>query len=77
MYLIDGQPMRYDLDFFSIPFETNITYVLVIGKHGNAKFGLLELTARVLATKIKGIGTCNSVLINHSGAGPLWDTGTQ
>jgi len=30
-----------------------------------------------LAATTKEIGTCNSMLVKYSGAGPLWDIGSQ
>ncbi len=69
--------MRYDLKLFQ--FLWNLTEIMCLVKEsmGNAGFAWLKFISRMLAAIVKGIGTCNSMMVKHSGIGPLWDNGTQ
>ena len=77
MYLIGKLLMRYDFKLFQLILNPMEIMCLIQESMGNAQFGCLKLIERMLAVAMNGIGTCNNMMVKHSGAGPLWDTGTQ
>lgn len=53
------------IEFISIDFESNGSYVLGTREHGNSQFGLLESVVKELVAVAKGIGSSSSMLVKH------------